>query len=156
MKKLVFISVLTLLTLPAKGQFPFEKYPAVPYQYSGNWEMREKCEAENTVQSVLSIPLFFDKADTLTVQLTSFTEHLWERSQIRVFRNATEIQQIIEDMAFNPVALDPLRVADINGDGLPDIKIITAFMGNGTAALNVRVIYLFQEKDHRFRKISFF
>jgi hypothetical protein len=50
---------------------------------------------------------------------------------------------------------EPVRVADINSDGLLDLKILIPYMGNGTASLNVRVIYLFQKPDGNFNKISF-
>jgi hypothetical protein len=36
-----------------------------------------------------------------------------------------------------------------------DIKITAWYMGNGLASLNRRRIYLFQNKDNRFTKISF-
>ena len=50
---------------------------------------------------------------------------------------------------------EPLRIADFNGDGLKDIKIVVYFGGNGLAALNVRVIYLFQSSNQVFNKISY-
>lgn len=155
MKKLLAIFVLTFLTWTAKGQFPFEKYPAIKYKSYNDWKTYDKTEKEKSVHSTLTIPKFYDNGDTLTIQLTSFTDHWWDNSIIRVFRNKTETQKIFENIAFNPVGLDTLRVADINGDGLQDIKIISAYMGNGTAALNVKVIYLFQKPDQNFAKISF-
>lgn len=155
MKTLLTIFVLTFLTWTAKGQFPFEKYPAIKYKSYNDWKTYDKTEKEKKVHSTLTIPKFYDNGDTLTIQLTSFTDHWWDNSIIRVFRNKTETQKIFENMAFNPVGLDTLRVVDINGDGLQDIKIISAYMGNGTAALNVKVIYLFQQPDQNFTKISF-
>ncbi len=155
MKTLLTIFGLTFLTWTARGQFSFEKYPAVKYKSYNDWKTYDKTEKEKKVQSTLTIPKFYDNGDTLTIQLTSFTDHWWDNSIIRVFRNKTETQKIIENMAFNPIGLDTLRVADINGDGLQDIKIISAYMGNGTAALNVKVIYLFQQTDKSFKKVSF-
>jgi len=141
------------LTWSVKGQFPFEKYPAIKYKSYSDWKTYDKTEKK--VHSTLTIPKFFDNGDTLTIQLTSFTDHWWDNSIIRIFRNKIETQKIFENMAFSPVGLDTLRLADLNGDGLQDIKIISAYMGNGTAALNVRVIYLFQQPDNSFKKISF-
>lgn len=155
MKTLLTIFGLTILTWTANGQFPFEKYPAIKYISYNDWKTYDKTEKEKIVHSTLTIPTFFDNVDTLTIQLTSFTDHWWDNSIIRVFRNKTEAQKIFENMTFNPAGLDTVRVADINNDGLQDIKIISAYMGNGTAALNVRVIYLFQQANHSFKKISF-
>jgi hypothetical protein len=155
MKTLLILFGLTFLVWNANGQLPFEKYPAIKYEHFNNWKTYDKTEKENKVHSTLTIPKFFDNKDTLSIQLTSFTDHWWENSTIRVFRNEKETQKIFENMAFNPGGLDTLRVADINGDGLQDLKIISAYMGNGIAALNVRVIYLFQQTDNSFKKISF-
>lgn len=155
MKTLLSLFALIFLTCPAKGQFPFEKYPAIRYLSYNDWKTYDKTEKKNEVLSTLTIPTFFDNGDTLTIQLTSFADHWWDNSIIQVFHNSTETQKIIENVAFNPIGLDTLRVADINGDGLKDIKIISAYMGNGTAALNVRVIYLFQQADNSFKKVSF-
>ena len=50
---------------------------------------------------------------------------------------------------------EALRTTDVNGDNLSDIKIVIPYMGNGLAAMNQRVIYLFQKTDGHFNKISF-
>jgi hypothetical protein len=155
MRTLLTILALTFLTWTAKGQFQFEKYTAIKYKSFNDWKTYDKTEKEKKVHSTLTIPNFFDNGDTLTIQLTSFTDHWEDNSIIRVFRNKTETQKLFENMAFEPISLDTLRIADINGDGLQDIKIISAYMGNGTAALNVRVIYFFQLPDNSFKKISF-
>ncbi len=139
----------------ANAQFPFEKYTSVKYTSFNNWNIYDKAEKEKKIHSTLTIPTFFDNGDTLTVQLTSFTDHWWNNSIIRIFRNKTEIQKIAEDMGFSPIGLDTLRVADINGDNLRDIKITVAYLGNGIAAMNARIIYLFQQADHSFKKTSF-
>lgn len=155
MKTLLTILGLTFFTWTAKGQFPFEKYPVIKYKSYNEWKTYDKTEKEKRVHSTLTIPKFYNNGDTLTIQLTSFTDHWWKNSIIRVFRNKVETQKFFENMGFNPGGLDTLRVADINGDGLEDIKIISAYMGNGIAALNVKVIYLFQQIDKSFKKVSF-
>ena len=45
-------------------------------------------------------------------------------------------------------------IADINGDKLQDIKLVVPYMSNGLG-LNTRVIYLFQQTNKSFTKISF-
>lgn len=146
---------MTLFTWHTKAQYPFEKYPAIKYRAYNDWKTYDNTEKEGKVDNTLTIPNFFKNGDKITIQLTSFSDHWWNNSVIDVFRNKIKIQTFIEDMGLNPTGLDTLRVADINGDGLQDIKIISAYMGNGTASLNARVIYLFQKTEHTFRKISF-
>ena len=50
---------------------------------------------------------------------------------------------------------EALRTADVDGDKLNDVKMVIPYMGNGLAAMNQRVIYLFQKTDGLFSKISF-
>jgi hypothetical protein len=154
--RIALLFILVLLTGILKGQYPFEKYPALKYKAYNDWKINDRSEAkEKDVQNTLTIPNFYDNSDTLTIQLTSFADHFWDNSVVGIFRNKIEIKKLIENMAFNPAGLDTVRVADVNGDGLLDVKIIVAYMGNGTASLNVKVIYLFQYPDHSFNVISY-
>lgn len=155
MRQLLALLTLTLLTLTIKAQFPFEKYPALKCKEYYNWKIYDKTEKEKKIHSTMTIPSFFENGDTLTIQLTSFTDHWWENSIIRIFHNNAQKQRFLENMSFNPSGLDTLKVADINGDGLLDVKIVSTYMGCGTASLNVKVIYLFQQPDNSFTKISF-
>lgn len=50
---------------------------------------------------------------------------------------------------------DGFYVADFNGDGKKDFKIVCLYMGSGLASMNVRVIYFFQKEKKNFTKISF-
>lgn len=154
MKTLITTFLLSLLSWSANAQIHFEKYPAVKYQTYSNWESKEN-DITKEVNSRISIPYFYANKDSITIQLTSHTEKWSENSKIQIFRNSAQTQLLLEDIAFYPVALDTLCVADFNSDGLKDLKIITSYMGNGTASLNVRVIYLFQQADQSFKKISF-
>lgn len=155
MRTLLILSTLIIFTLTSKGQYPFEKYLAVKYSIYHDWKIYDRAEDEKKVHSTLTIPNFFGNNDSLTIQLTSFTDHCWDNSIIRVFQNKQQTQKFVEDMIFNPAGLDTVRVADINGDGLMDVKIVSPYLGNGIASLNVKVIYLFQRQDHSFNKISF-
>ncbi len=135
------------LPLFASGQYAFEKYPAVKYKAYNNWKT---IDTEKKVENSISIPDFFKKGKSLTIQLNSSKEHWFENSVVKV-----GIQKFTENVGFNPIALDSIRIADLNGDGLKDVKIIAPYMGNGTASMNVRVIYLFQQENEGFLKISF-
>jgi hypothetical protein len=141
-----------LFPLIVCGQYDFEKYPAINFKAYKDWRIND---AEKNVESSLTIPNFYKSKESLTIQLTSSKEHWFENSTISVSKSNKEIQKFTENMGFNPIALDIIRIADINGDGLNDVKIIAPYMGNGTASLNVKVIYLFQQKNQSFIKISF-
>ena len=144
-----------LLTGFLKAQFPFEKYPAISYKNYNDWILYDKSENEKKFHHTLTIPEFYNGNDTITIQLTSFTNN-WDSSYIRIFKNRKQIQKFFEPMGFSPSNMsEPARVADINGDGLSDLKLIISYNGTGLACMNVRVIYLFQKNRGEFTKISF-
>ena len=149
-----YLSFMFFIMFPliCKGQYEFEKYPKLEYQSFFNWKTYEN---ESKVDNTSTIPNFFPNGDEITIQLTSFKEHWFENSSIRIFRNKNQIIHVSENMGFPPIGLDSVRVADINGDGLKDLKLICPYMGNGLASLNVRVIYLIQKPNNGFTKISF-
>lgn len=156
--KIIWTIILTSLTTYLTfGQYPFEKYPSITYQEYKNWKLYDWTSTKQTVNYTLTIEQFFNDKDSLTIQLTSFTSNSDSPSVIRIFRNESQIQKMTEQMFFSSLNTghEPIRIADINGDGLQDLKIITPCMGNGIAALNVRVIYFFQTKNGEFIKISY-
>jgi hypothetical protein len=154
MRNFIALFLLTL-TLNSFGQYPFEKYPAIKYKTSKAWTTYDKSEKEKKIEFVLTIPKFFDKKDSLTILLTSF-DNKWDSSYITILRNGKQLQRFLEPMFFYDTNLiEPVMLADINSDKLQDIKLIVPYMGNGTASLNTRIIYLFQHKDKSFTKISF-
>jgi len=153
--RITLIIILILTTGILKGQEPFEKYPAISYKEYNDWMLYDKSVKEKSVHHTLTIPDFFENKDSITIQLTSFI-HNWDSSYIRVYRNKKQIQKFFEPMGFSPTNIfEPIRIADINGDSLTDLKILIPYMGSGTAMLNVRVIYLFQKSGGNFTKISF-
>ena len=77
-------------------------------------------------------------------------------SEIHVKQDGNRTQCFEEDMFFSTLNIfKPVRVTDINGDGLQDVKIIVPYQGNGIASLYVKVIYLFQNIEGDFTKVSF-
>jgi hypothetical protein len=155
MRQLLALLTLILLTWTTKAQFPFEKYPAISYKNFNDWKFYNRSEKENKFHHTLTIPNFYNDHDTITILLTSFTNN-WDSSYIRIFKNKKQIQKFFEPMGFAPSNMfEPVRVADINGDGLSDLKLIVSYNGSGLACLNVRVIYLFQKSGGEFVKISF-
>lgn len=147
--------IISLIYSASYGQYPFEKYNQPKYDEFDQWDHCDAAESKQRIDHTLVIDNFFE-GEALTIQLTSFTENVWEDSQITLWRGGTQIQKFCEDMLFIPInSNEPVRMADLNGDGLKDLKLVVSYMGNGLASLNVRVIYLMQEKGKAFSKISF-
>jgi hypothetical protein len=159
MRLLLTLSILTIYSLTIAGQYPFEKYPAVQYKDIKDWKIYDRIDKEKKIHLTMTIPQFFDNKDSLTIQLTSFITNKWttDSSFIRIYINKILQQKIFEPMFFNDLNIgsEPIRMADINGDKLMDLKLTAWYMGNGIASMNVRRIYLFQNIDNQFTKISF-
>jgi hypothetical protein len=161
MKILLIFLTLTLLTLTSSGQYPFEKYPAIKYNTFNQWKVYDKIEKENKIHFTLAIPLFFENGDTLTIQFTSFEIPPFfiygkDSSIVRLYRNQKQIQKFVEPTSTAHIdKYDTVRVADINGDNLKDVKIIVPQPGCGIAGMNAKVLYLFQNSYNTFNKISF-
>ena len=152
---LIFIVIL-LSIFNLHGQYDFEKYPAIKYKEYKDWKIYDWSETKQSINFTITIKDFFSTGDSLTIQLTSYVSKN-KKSTIRIFKNTKQIQKIDEIMQFNlsNVQFEPVRMADIDGNGLNDIKISIPYMGNGLAAMNYRIIYLFQTKNGEFLKISF-
>jgi hypothetical protein len=157
MKTLILISFLTIVT-SVNGQdgYPFERFPSIEYKEYKDWKTYDKLDKEKKIHFTLTIPKYFDNEDSLTIQLTAF-QTSWDSSYVRIFRNKKQIQKMFEPMHFLEINVqyESVRIADINGDKLNDIKIIIPYMGNGLASLNQRIIYLFQKDNGLFDKVSY-
>jgi hypothetical protein len=149
-KFLVFISLI-FSSLTSFGQYPFEKYPSPSYSTFNNWNNIEK---DTEIEETLSIPKFYKNGDTLTIKITS--QDTLETSYIRLYRSNKLFQTFTESTTFSLAdSYNKIYVADINGDNLLDLKFYSPQPGNGIAFMNNDVIYLFQNKDENFTKISF-
>ena len=90
----------------------------------------------------------------MTMEVTAFDNK--DTSYIRIFKNKKQIQLLIEPFSMNETRMwDTVYCADINGDSLLDFKILCNYGGCGIASLNTRVIYLFQQKNNTFKKVSY-
>ncbi|MEM6829788.1 MAG: hypothetical protein AAF551_04680 [Bacteroidota bacterium] len=153
--KQFLVILLNLICQAVHCQYPFEKYPQPVYEEFKDWKLYDWSETTHTINHTLTIESFFQN-EPLIIQLTSSTEDMWENSSIRIFRGQTQIQKLTEDMAFSTLnVFEPVRIADLTNDGLKDLKLLIPYLGNGIAALNTRVIYLIQNKNNEFTKISF-
>ncbi len=155
MKKSLLV-IIILMNGISNGQYPFEKYPAINYQKKGSWTVYDRRDKENKMHWTMSLPKFFNEKDSLTIQLTAFGDS--DTSFIRLFKNKDQIQLIKEPFDIGRLfgmLHDTVSYGDINGDSLPDVKILCWYGGVGIAGLNERVIYLFQRPDGKFTKISY-
>jgi hypothetical protein len=152
MRTLIIILTLSFFSLTSNGQYPFEKYSAINYKTYADWV---KWDKEDRVHETLLIPNFYQNGDSLIVQLTSFGLFT-DSSFIRLYRNNSLIQKIFEPCSLQGIEKgNTLMIADINGDSLPDIKLIASLPYCGISGLARRVVYLFQKNDTSFTKISF-
>jgi hypothetical protein len=152
--KVTLMLMLILITGVLKGQEPFTKYPAISYKEYGDWIRDDTSEGRREVYFTKTIPNFFENKDSLKIQIT-FTYDNIDTSYIDIYRNNKHIQNFFEPFGIPAPTGDlPIQVADINGDGLPDVKFMIPYMSCGLG-VNCRVIYLFQKPDCNFTKISY-
>ncbi len=153
-----FLMLFCVFFLPnfIEAQYPFEHYASPDQKVYRNWEIYDRIDTKERYDCTLSINGFFKNNDQLTIQLSWLYKTI-DAGGIRVFRNKKQIQKIKQPDSFPLVTLSGTNVvvADINGDGLKDVKLIHQGTGNGVLSMLVKVIYLFQKKDGLFRKISF-
>jgi hypothetical protein len=138
------------------AQYPFEKFPQIKYKEYRKWKTDEKAMINDSdiVAFYMVIPNFFER-ENLTIRITTLRRKS-NISQIRLFKGKKLIGNLHEKMFFSTLNLsEPVKVANIKGDSLKDIKLIVPYMGCGLASLNVRVIYLFQKPNNKFTKISY-
>lgn len=129
------------------GQYPFENFESIDYK-SLDFKMIEK---ENALEYSCQINSFFDDFSDLQIIINGNSQNFTE-TFIQIKSNH-KTKKYFEKIPAQ--GTDGLYIADFNGDGLRDIKIVSYYMGSGLASLNVRIIYLFQKKDKEFTKISF-
>jgi hypothetical protein len=151
MHRLLFLICLTA-TFTAFGQYPFENFPAIKYKTYEGWKQSNSQKNQNRVQHNLTVPKFFNNKDSLVIKVSSSIIS-GDSAFISIYHRNKRVNSFFEPLRFEPI--EPVRLADFNGDHLTDIKLIIPYMGNGTAALNVRVVYLLQHRDGSFTKISY-
>lgn len=138
-----------LFLIPAVifGQYPFEKYKS-PSFIAAEFKTKEN---ENTLEYSSKIRSFFnDKTDLNILVYGNLMDSKGTYLQIGTNQNSKKYYEEI-----NPNGIEGLFIADFNGDGMKDVKIVSYYMGSGLASMNVRVFYFFQKQNKEFTKISF-
>ncbi len=144
-KSLIYI--IFLFPILIFGQYPFEKYKSPKYQ-SLEFKMIEK---NNSLEYSKNITGFFKDKSDLEVKINGNLENPKE-IYIQLKTNLKS-KKYFEQIPAQ--GTDGFYIADFNGDGKKDFKIVCLYMGSGLAAINVRVIYFFQKANKEFTKISF-
>ena len=136
-----------LLPIFVFGQYPFEKYMQ-PKTSSLEFEMIEE---NNVLKYSNVVKTFFNDNSNLVVTIIGDSKDS-RKTYIEV-NTKSKIRKYYEEIPTH--GIDGLYVADFNGDGKKDFKIVCHYMGSGLASLNVRVIYFFQKSNKGFTKISY-
>ena len=154
MKVIIPFIIFTIFVLETRAQYSFEKFPPIKYKEYKDWKGKENLKTESNFK--ITIPSFYSNKDNITIEIISYAVKS-DSSYIKIYRNDKVIQTLFEKTYFMEINLfyEPLRIADINGDNLTDIKFVIPSMGNGSAAMNTRIIYLFQKGNNSFKKVSF-
>ena len=129
------------------AQYPFEKFKSPKYQTINFYKISS---ASQTTLSKTITSFFLDKTD-LKLEIVSNFENT--SRAILLLKHHKKTSRFTEQIIIHD--LDHFFIVDRNGDGKKDIKIVSNYMGNGLAALNVRVIYFIQNENNSFTKISF-
>jgi hypothetical protein len=150
--KLILLLNAALLPFRAAAQYPFEQYPSILYQASGNWQFPK----ENATRLKVSA------AATVHAGPKKYTLQVFNRRMpsdtfyIAVSEAGGAQRQFLEPWYLLPESLlQPVRVADINGDGLTDLKLVVNAVGGGAVRGLVRLVYLFGQRSGGFVKMSF-
>ena len=136
-----------LLPIFAFGQYPFEKYQSPKYT-SLEFKMTQK---ENVLEYSKTIESFFNDKSELEVTINGNTEN--SKDTYIEIKTKSKSKKYFEEIPAQ--GTDGFYIADFNGDGKKDFKIVCFYMGSGLASLNVRVLYFFQNENQSFTKISF-
>ena len=129
------------------GQYPFEKFKSPKYK-SLEFKMIEK---KNVLEYSKNVTSFFKDKSDLEVTVSGNEENSKETCiQVNTKLNSKKYFEQIPAQG-----TDGFYIADFNGDGKKDFKIVCFYMGCGLASMNVRVIYFFQKDNNEFTKISF-
>ncbi len=145
------LPLLALLPFRAAAQYPFERYPAVRYQASGPWQLAKSAATPPRAAATATV-----QAGATSYRLRVFNE----RSPSDTFYVALSTdgitRQFLEPWYLLPESLvQPVRAADINGDGLTDLKLVINAVGGGGVRGLVRLVYLFGQPGGGFAKVSF-
>lgn len=137
--------LLLLFTKPCFAQYPFEKYPAIKYIKIPIVDYGKPNSGYNGIAKyknykiVIAEKKEFDGAD-----LTLY------------FKNKI-VKKIIAPFVASEIVLgiDTVYIGDIDGNGLPDFKLVAYNNGSGLAGSVMHKVYLFNTGNNKFKPVTF-
>ncbi len=142
-----------LLQGSVRAQFPFEKFPSIPFREYKKWKSYSELNPQQ-LNFTNSIPAFFPNKNGLILEVEEIDSLTF--STLRIYRNNLLIQKLrIEDSFYVLSTPMTVFVEDLNNDGLSDIKFTIPNHGSGAFNYYARVIFLIQQKDGTFKKLIF-
>lgn len=138
----------------ASGQYPFDKFAKPDFKLYKDWKAYDKTDK---MHETITVPNFYQDSSSLTIQFTLDKSKTRNENVIRIYKGKTAIQSFRSepvDFYLSYASTYPIRVGDLNGDKLLDVKIIYDYHSNGLA-LSFRPIYLIQNENGLFEKYSF-
>lgn len=146
--KFLICALLVLISFTSNAQYPFEKNRVITYT--------EVIFKKGNPKKGYST-MFFANYKNYRLELTGKWININEdRSKFFLFYKNKLIKtgwSYIDDNMLRQ--LEPLYIADINGDGLSDFKIAAANDASGLAGSRVTKIFLFAQDKSHFKMISF-
>jgi hypothetical protein len=156
LKRILFLTLTLAISTLVLAQYPFDKFAKPAFKEYNNWKLIDK-QDEKKIHQTVTIADFYSVNTSLTIQFTIDNSTEKPENIIRIYKGNTTIQSFRNDVVDympNYIAAHPIKVADLNGDGLTDIKITYGYNSNGLS-LSYRLIYLLQNTDGTFIKYSF-
>jgi hypothetical protein len=145
------LPLVALLPFQATAQYPFERYPAVRYQSGGQWQLAKSTAAPPKAHATATL-----RAGTQSYRLRVFNDRIPSDTFYVALATGGVTRQFLEPWYLLPESLtQPVRAADINGDGLADLKLVINAVGGGGVQGLVRLVYLFGQPGGGFAKVSF-
>ena len=157
----ILLSSLLLAATQVWAQYPFDRFCTPAKKAFSNWieSISDPGVVGERRMSKIDLCDVFPHGDTCALVLSdSSDDNIVGTTDIKVLRNSVLMQEFnSEQILFNAQIFSdcPVFVADYNGDGEPDIKFSGWYGGTGLAGLNRRIIYLLQDQNHHFTKVSF-
>jgi len=150
----ILIIIWSIFAISVKAQqYPFEKFQAIKYKEYKNWKTILNPRDSMLMAREIIIPEFENKNMSLKIEqeLKLSISDSTEYSELSIYENDRKIKEFKVDTRSISEPL-PFLIADINGDGLNDLKIIFPNYGCGAFNYYCQVVFLFQDRRKKFNE----
>ncbi len=138
------------------AQYSFESKTAIKFKEYDKWHVTRL--RDTTANYSITVPGFFVDHGLLTIKVKGDNAH--DSCVFKLLKNGKPFASFIDPQQMSPpwMGNNPkaVYVEDINGDGLPDLKISAPFFG-GCGAFNffAQIIYFIAQPDGHFKAFCF-